>query len=189
MQIWIRIWALIKNKEKQTAATIKGVPNSYLSLINPDSVIYEGDFVLQEDGDNFAVVGAALASQIEAGVFFIRPISIYAPKHNTKVNLSQPERSFNERQIYISGVYAVNQQEIDSKFVFVSIDFARELFNYGSVASAIELKFKNGTNISKARKEISSILGDNYKLQNREEQHEDFYKMMKIEKWDRKSVV
>ena len=38
--------ALIKNKEKQTAATIKGVHNRYLSLRNPKTVIYAGEFVL-----------------------------------------------------------------------------------------------------------------------------------------------
>ena len=176
--------ALIRNKEKQVPVTVKGVSPEYLQLISPDSVLYTGRFILSGGDEDFAVVGAALASQIDAGVYFVQPISLYAPKYNAKINLSNPERAFNERQMYISGIYATNQQEIDSKFAFVSIDFARELFGYGEeVVTAIELNLKPGTNINHAKSELRRLLGDKFLIQDKREQHEEFYRMMKIEKW------
>jgi ABC-type lipoprotein release transport system permease subunit len=175
--------ALIRNKEKQAPVTVKGVSPEYLQLISPDSVLYTGRFILSGSDENFAVMGAALASQIDAGVYFVQPISLYAPKYNAKINLSNPERAFNERQMYVSGIYATNQQDIDSKFAFVSIDFARELFDYGEIATAIELNLKQGTNINRAKDELRRLLGDKFLIQDKREQHEEFYRMMKIEKW------
>ncbi len=124
-----------------------------------------------------------MASQIDAGIYFANPVSLYAPKYNAKINLSNPEKAFNERHIFVSGIYATNQQEIDSKYAFVSIDFARELFDYGEVATAIELSLKKGTNINQAKAELYRILGGNYLILDKKEQHEEFYRMMKIEKW------
>ena len=175
--------ALVRNKEKQSAVTVKGVSPEYLRLIAPDSVLHSGYFILTEGDADYAVIGAALANQIDAGVYFVRPISLYAPKYNAKINLSNPEKAFNERQLYVSGIYTVNQQDIDAKFAFVSIDFARELFDYGEVATSIELELNKGANINRAKEKLSRILGDKYLIQDKEEQHEEFYRMMKIEKW------
>ncbi len=175
--------ALVRNKEKQAAVTVKGVSPEYVHLITPDSVLYGGRFVLSESGMDYAVIGGALASQIDAGVYFVRPVSLYAPKYNAKVNLSNPEKAFNERQLFVSGIYSVNQQDIDGKYAFVSIDFARELFDYGEKATGIELKLKKGVSLNYAKNELHRLLGDKYLIQDKEEQHEEFYRMMKIEKW------
>ena len=174
--------ALIRNKEKQAAVTIKGISPEYLQLIVPDSILHSGYFVVSKEEDDYMVIGAALASQLDVGIF-VNPVSIYAPKYKAKINLSNPEKAFNDRQLFISGVYSVNQLDIDSKFAFVSIDFARELFEYGEKATAIELNLKKGVNINRAKGELHHLLGDKYLIQDRKEQHEEFYRMMKIEKW------
>jgi ABC-type lipoprotein release transport system permease subunit len=174
--------ALIKNGDKQTAVTIKGVSPEYLNLIAADSVIYDGNFTLQRGNENYTVIGAALASQIEAGVFFVHPVSFFAPKYKAKVNLSNPERAFNEKYLYVSGIYNINQEEIDGKYAFVSLPFAQGLFEYGNKATAIEIKLTEGTSIKQAKKELQQIMGNDFKVQGKEELH-DFYKMLKIEKW------
>ncbi len=177
--------ALIRNREKQAPVTVKGVSPEYLQLIHADSVLHSGYFVLAEEDENYVVAGAALASQIDAGVYFINPVSLYAPKYNAKINLSNPEKAFNERHLFVSGIYATNQQEIDGKYAFVTIDFARELFDYGEMeaATAIELNLKKDVDIDRAKGELRRILGENYLIQDKKEQHEEFYRMMKIEKW------
>jgi ABC-type lipoprotein release transport system permease subunit len=174
--------ALLRNKEKQTAVTVKGVSPDYLDMIVVDSIIYDGYFRLQRGEDNYTVIGAALASQIDAGVFFVHPLSFYAPKYKAKINLSNPERSFNEKFLYVSGIYNVNQQDIDSKFAFVPLSFAQDLFEYGDKATGIEVKLKEGTDIKQAKKQLQRIMGNDFQVQEKEELH-DFYRMLKIEKW------
>ena len=175
--------ALVKSPGKQTVATVKGVAPEYLRLISPELVLYDGDFILSENGKDYAVIGASLAGQLEVNAHFVYPISLYAPKQGVKVNLANPEKAFNEQLLFVRGIYSVNQQDIDSKYIIVPITFAQDLFGYGLKATAIELKIKDGVNIHNAKREIGQLLGDNYLIQNRQELHEEFYRMLKIEKW------
>ena len=47
---------------------------------------------------------------------------------------------------------------------------------------SIELSIR-GANIETAKDELKEILGPQYSVKDKEEQHEDFYRMLKIEKW------
>ncbi len=175
--------ALIRNKERQTSTTIKGVAPNYVLMISSDSIMMEGEFVLEQEGTAYAVIGGALADQIESSSQFIRPISLYAPIHNSNVNLANPEKSFHIQHYYLSGIYATGQIEVDSKYTFLPLVSAQELFGYDDDVTSIELKLKKGTDVKKAEKEIADLVGERFNVQNKEEQHEDFYKMMKVEKW------
>ena len=175
--------ALIRNKEKQTSTTIKGVAPNYVLMISSDSIMMEGEFVVEQEGTAYAVIGGALADQIESSSQFIRPISLYAPIHNSNVNLANPEKSFHIQHYYLSGIYATGQIEVDSKYTFLPLASAQELFGYDDDVTSIELKLKKGTDVKKAEKEIADLVGERFNVQNKEEQHEDFYKMMKVEKW------
>lgn len=175
--------ALIRNKERQTSTTIKGVAPNYVLMISSDSIMMEGEFVVKQEGTAYAVIGGALADQIESSSQFIRPISLYAPIHNSNVNLANPEKSFHIQHYYLSGIYATGQIEVDSKYTFLPLASAQELFGYDDDVTSIELKLKKGSDVKKAEKEIADLVGERFNVQNKEEQHEDFYKMMKVEKW------
>ncbi len=173
--------ALIRGQEKQTFATIKGVSQNYNQLIDAQSITESGSFILQDSKREYTVLGVALANQIEANLGFT-PVSFYAPKYATKVNVANPSGAFNSIDVNVRGIYATHQYDIDSKYAFFPIQHTRTLFNYGNVVSAVEVKTDNGKS-NEVQKAIQRALGDRYTIQNKEEQHEDFYKMMRIEKW------
>jgi ABC-type lipoprotein release transport system permease subunit len=56
------------------------------------------------------------------------------------------------------------------------------MFNYNGLVSALEIKIK-GDDVESAKTDIQNALGEGYVIQDKMEQHQDFYKMMKIEKW------
>jgi ABC-type lipoprotein release transport system permease subunit len=174
--------ALVRGKEKQTFVTIKGVPQNYNEAVNADSVIEAGKFKLEDENGIYTILGAALFNQIDASVGYDNPVSFYAPKYATKVNIANPNQSFNTQYAYISGIYATHQMEIDSKYAFLPLQYAQEMFNYNGLVSALEIKIK-GDNVESAKTAIQNALGEGYVIQDKMEQHQDFYKMMKIEKW------
>lgn len=174
--------ALIRGKEKQTFVTVKGVPHNYNEAVNADSVIEAGKFKLEDENGIYTVLGAALFNQIDASVGYDNPVSFYAPKYATKVNIANPNQSFNTQYAYISGIYATHQFEIDSKYAFLPLQYAQEMFNYNGLVSALEIKIKDD-DIESAKTAIQNALGEKYVVQDKMEQHQDFYKMMKIEKW------
>ncbi len=176
--------ALIRNKERQTMVSVKGVSSSYAELTNVNEVTQVGQFLLS-DGEGYSlVVGGALADQIDVAMGSFHPVSLYAPKHDVKINLANPEKAFAQQDIFLSGIYSTGQLDLDSKYAFVDISFARRLFGYGEDdVTSLELKLSPDADADLALRTISDILGPEFKVQNKEQQHEDFYRMMKVEKW------
>jgi len=176
--------ALLRFKDKQMPATIKGVSEDFRKMTRIDSIMYDGEFTLYDGAFQRAVPGVGVASILGLGSNFIDPLMIYAPKRSAKINLLRPENSFNQVGAFVSGIFAVQQLQYDDHYVLVSVSLARDLFEYESnKVSSIEIKLTNAVDSEKAQKQIKAILGNRYEVKNRYEQQESFFKIMQIEKW------
>lgn len=176
--------ALLRFKDKQMPATIKGVSDDFEKMTRIDSIMYDGKFQLYDGAFERAVPGIGVASILGLGAHFIDPLYIYAPKRTTNINLLRPENSFNQLGTFVSGIFAVQQLQYDDHYVLVSIGLARELFEYDrNTVSAVELKLAGGADSDNVQKQIQTIVGDRFQVKNRYQQQESFFKIMKIEKW------
>lgn len=172
---------LLEYDKHQNPGIIKGVPDNYINLTGVDTLVVNGSFTLNDGHRPMAVVGAGLAYYLSVNINFVNPLFIYVPKRNGRISMN-PERAFSKAYIYPSGIFAI-QQEIDTRYMIVPIDFARRLLEYSTQASAIEIKLKSGTNQIKARDEIQQIVGNDYIVRTQYQQHEMLYKVMKSEKF------
>ena len=176
--------ALIKYAEKQVPAKIKGVSSEFSSVTNIQNIMYSGTFKLQESSYSYAVAGIGLAAQLNMGVSFLQPLSIYAPRRTARINMARPETAFNQKYFYLSGIFALKQAQYDDHYLIIPIQEARSIFEYSpNEATSIELKVAPDVNIKKLQKEIQQTLGKQFTVQNRNEQQESFYRIMRIEKW------
>ena len=176
--------ALLRFKDKQMPAIIKGVSNDFEKMTDIDSIMYDGHFILYDGGFQRAVPGIGVASILGLSAHFIDPLYIYAPKRTSKINLLRPENSFNQIGTYISGIFSVKQLQYDDHYVLVSIGLARDLFEYEkNKVSSVELKLAKRVDKEKVQKQIQTLLGNRFQVKNRYEQQESFFKIMKIEKW------
>ncbi len=175
--------ALVKYRERQEVAVIKGVDDHFVDLLRIEDVIIDGRFVLREDIVDYASLGIMLATRLGIKAGFVSPLEIYAPKRDEQVNLANPATSFNREFAYIASVFCINQQEYDEQYMIVPIALARELFRYDREVTAIELKLDPNVNTGKIKKEIQDILGDSFVVKDRFQQQEASFKMMQIEKW------
>jgi len=173
--------ALLRYGEKQYIATIKGVGDEFVMMSGIDSMIFEGEFLLKDQKNRFAVVGQGIASNLSIGLSFITPIQIYVPKRTTNVVLT-PDNAFNRKYIFPSGIFAI-QQDFDSKYIIVPIEFARDLLDYTSELSSIELKIDPSFNQKQVQEDLKRLLGNEFDVKNRYEQQEFVYKIMQSEKW------
>jgi len=173
--------ALLRYGENEHIATIKGVSDEFIKMSGIDSMIVNGDFILKHNNNNFAVIGQGVAIYLSVGLNFSTPIKIYVPKRTKNVSFN-PETAFNKKNIFPSGIFAI-EQNFDSKYVIIPIEFARKLLDYTTEVSALELKINPEFDQKEVKKEIQNILGSEYVVKNRYEQNELFYKIMKSEKW------
>lgn len=175
--------ALIRYHDRQDVAVVKGVDDTYQHLTMMDSALIDGNFTLQDEVADYALLGVGLSSKLGARPGFASPLELYVPKRDVKVNLSNPSSSFNWKYAYTGGVFMINQQVYDEGYMIVPLSLARELFHYDKEVSAIELKLTEKADLSSVKKQIKSILGNEFIIRDRFEQQEASFKMMQIEKW------
>lgn len=173
--------ALLRYGERQYIATVKGVDNNYTIVSGIDSAMWDGEFVLKSETDrSFAVPGIGIARYLGLNINFITPLNIYVPRRTGSVTLN-PDNAFVRKFIFPSGIFQV-EQEYDSKYVYVPLDFARELLDYDTEVSAVEIKLRSDADAKKVRKEVETVFGREFLIQNRYEQQEIFYKVMQSER-------
>jgi lipoprotein-releasing system permease protein len=175
--------ALLYYKKQQYLATIKGVDSLYQTH-SPltDSMLVAGNMVLQEGNFDFAVPGYGVAYFL--GLDLNAPdnlISVYIPRRTGNMNITSQE-SFSSLTIRPTGIFSV-QQDFDDKYMLVPLRFARQLLEYESEITSIEIRLAHGADVDKIRAKVKQICGDGFKVQNRFEQQEVLYKIMKSEKW------
>ena len=176
--------ALLSFNDWLMPARIMGVSESFNKVTKIDSIMYDGRFLLFDGAFERTVIGIGVANKLGMNAQMITPLQILAPKRTVRINMVRPENSFNPASAYISGVFVVNQPEYDDEYVLTSLNLARELFEYDqNTVSSLELKIKPGVSVQKTKSEIRQILGDNFKVLDKYEQQEDFFKITKMEKW------
>ena len=174
--------ALVKYKDKQYIATIKGVCDDYQKISRIDSMIPEGEFILTHDSNNFAVVGQGVAYNLGLNLNdYLNPLEIYVPRRGTQ-NFSNPLEAFNTEVLFPSGIFSI-QQDFDIKYVFVPLRFTRRLLDYKNEVSSLEISIAPDADLDKIQSQVSQLAGDSFKVKNRFEQQELLYKIMKSEKW------
>lgn len=184
--------ALLKYDEKQVIATIKGVSDDFVKMTRLDTVTREGEFILQHDSIDYAVLGYGLARRLNISLTdFMHPLEIYVPKRGTRAVLN-PEDAFLVRSVEVSGVFSLND-DFDYRYAILPLSLSRTLLGREKELSAIEIGLKPGANIENVKNEIRGLLrpGQNtgprndvqYEVKTRYEQNEILFKTINSEKW------
>ena len=176
--------AMVQYKGRQTMVVIKGIEDNFNQLTAIDSILYgRGDWILHDEVVDYAIPGIELVSVLGTGIRFLDPLEVYAPKRGVKINVANPSTSFESSYLHSSGlVFAVNQQKYDASYILTSLSFARELFQYETEVSSIELRLVADADLKKVKNEIKRILGNDFLVLDRYEQQADTYRIMEVEK-------
>ncbi|MBS2098312.1 FtsX-like permease family protein [Carboxylicivirga linearis] len=175
--------ALLKFDKRRAPAMVLGVDSTFNKISSIDSIIVDGEFKLHHKNSNLGVIGGLLADQLALRLNFVTPLVMYVPKRTGSINMMAPQNAFRKEYINPSGIFMVQQPEYDSQYLIIGIDQARRLFEYDSnIISSLYVKVTNPDLTDKVKKEIEKISGSKLKPLNREEQHQAFYKVMRVEK-------
>ena len=176
--------AMVQYKGRQAMVVIKGVEDNFDQLTPIDSILYgRGELVLHDEVVDYAIPGIELVSVLGTGIRFLDPLEVYVPKRGARINVASPVSSFNSDYLHSSGlVFAVNQQKYDASYILTSLAFARDLFQYQTEVSSVDLKLKEGSNMHQIQDEIERLLGEDFRVLNRYEQQADTFRIMEVEK-------
>lgn len=177
--------ALVQYQGRQAMAVIKGVEDNFEELTPIDTILFgRGELLLHDEVVDYAIPGVQLLATLGTGIRFLDPLEVYAPKRGAKVNMANPAASFTGGNLFSSGlVFAVNQEKYDGSYILTSLKFARQLLQYTTEVSAINLKMKEGTDIDAFKRKLEKHLGERFRVFDRYEQQADTFRIMKIEKF------
>lgn len=175
--------ALVYFEDKQMPVQLMGVDTSFSALTGIENIITDGHYEVYDGAFDRAVLGQGLAWKLGIGARFIHGIQVYAPKREGKVNMLRPDANFNQERCFIAGTFAVNQQKYDDNLMLVDIGLTRRLLDYDSTeVTALQVGVNEAYSIKQTKREIATVLGDGYVLQDRYEQQEDFFRILRVEK-------
>lgn len=174
--------ALIKNEDRQCIATIKGVDSNFIYTSRITENIIDGNFSLSDVEIPSASVGSVIAYTLSLNLAAtFNALTIYVPKKDASfTNIA--EEAFYEKTIQPTSVFGI-QQDFDSKYVLVPLQFAREITGEEKRVSAIEISILKNADAKNIITQISSITGKNFLVKDRIQQHDFIYKILKSEKF------
>lgn len=169
--------ALIKNNEKQTLVSVKGVDDDFSNVTSIDSSITEGTFSINNQ-KSYIVLGRGIANNLGVNIMEISSeLSLLSPKKG-KSSAFDPQDNFTQVFLTPNGVFSLND-EFDFQFVFVSLATARQLFGDSTRLSAIEIKCRDQELV---QEKLIAALGDEYVVKNRYQLNDVLFKTLETEK-------
>ena len=175
--------ALAMYAQLQMPVRLKGVPDDYNTMNDMDSVIVDGTWKLRDQVSRFAVAGAGPAVRLMVRPDFLGMVRLYAPQRQGRVNIANPMGAFRQDSLFVSGIFQLQQNNYDADLIFVPLDVARNLFDYESEATQVEVKLAAGANEQQVLRTIIQTLGQGYQVKNRLMQQREAYRLVNIEKW------
>lgn len=173
--------SLLRYDDRQFIGRIKGVDNAFMANTHLDTVMVQGDFILSENNQNYAVVGANVQYNLGINVNDrIRGLQIYSPKKGASASFAQVDE-FNVKSLFPVGVFQSGQDWDD--IVFIPMPIARELLNEPYNVSAIEINLKNKDGVDDFIAKIKQNVSKNIVVKNRVQQNALLYKILNSEKW------
>lgn len=175
----LREQALARSGSNQMPIHIMGVPSEFINAARIDSIIIDGEPILQEEPlTAFSSIGVALGTNLRPAS--VMPMEVYVPRRVGRINTANPGTAFRSDLFYMAGVFQVEQDTYDSDLLIIPLTSARELLDYSTEASEIAVFTADP---EKTRGAVEATVGSGYLVKNRVQQQEQSFKMIQTEKW------
>jgi lipoprotein-releasing system permease protein len=173
--------ALLRYNDRQMVVKVKGVSENFFEQNEIAESVVEGNSQLIYNDTYHALIGRGVQYQLS-----IRPNNQFVPlqflyPRNTKFNPLNPEGAFNSLNLTPGGIFAIERQ-YDDAYVFVPLNFAEELLEYGRRRTALEIKVDEKFRVEQVKQSLQKLLGPTFKIQNSDEQHTSLLRAVKVEK-------
>ena len=172
---------LLKYNESQKLVKMKGLSDNFIESSNMNPYIVDGRFAFRKDSVQYAIVGNGIRYALSINMqddFY--PLQFFYPK-NVKPGALDPSNYFSRANIMPGGVFRL-EQHYDDEYVFVPLDFAQNLLNYGDKRTSLEITTTDNVTIEEVQDQLIAVLGDDFRVLNSDQQHSDLYKILRIEK-------
>jgi lipoprotein-releasing system permease protein len=173
---------LIRFDQKQLVVRFKGVDSSFLAANRLKGQVVEGEYFIGDSTQAFALVGIGVF--LNMGMSFentVEPIQAWYPDHDRLRRFAISENTIRSQVFFPAAVLEV-EQNFDNQTVIVPLAWMESLVGSPGSRSAYEIMLAENADDSQVKARLIEILGKDYTVQTRDEQHALLLKAIKIEK-------
>ncbi|MFT3903137.1 MAG: FtsX-like permease family protein [Niabella sp.] len=174
---------ILQNGDNQKLAYLKGVDSNYRYAAGVVNCIYDGKYDIGTAESPKLILGAGIAASLGSNASLTDyPLMIYVPRKSDS-EMFDEVNNITSDSIHLAASFLI-QQDFDDKYAITNIDFLRAAMslpddNY----SGLEIAVSNPAQTEKIKKQLQTLLGASYKVQNRYEQNQSLYSIMNMERW------
>ncbi|HRG78830.1 MAG TPA: FtsX-like permease family protein [Cyclobacteriaceae bacterium] len=177
----IEDYAYVRYRDADMVVTMKGVSDNFIDQHRLDDHLADGRLVLKENNIDYAIIGRGVQYALSVGVSEnLFPLQVFYIK-NMKSSSLDPSQSYARKSIEPGGVFSI-EKNYDENYIFVPLQFAQDLLNYGNKRTSLEIQNDKNSDLKSVQQKISQVVGENFNVLTNEEQHKDLYRLLKIEK-------
>lgn len=187
---------LLKGVNRQDYAKVTAIKDIIIDSRQPAAELLKNSTTEATFNDEWEECIMSVGVAARLGIRPGESVLLFTPRREGRVNLANPASSFLRDSVTVAAVYKSDQSQYDENRIVVDIDLARDLFQYDSEASAIEIKGSPGISPENLAAKITFALGgenieenksgdegEKYVVKDRLQQQEMNFRMISIEKW------
>ena len=174
--------ALFEYNGIQEIGVIKGVDENFIDVTRIDTtfIANTGPYKLKAGNAYLGIFSFDLASKLTLNTNDkLSDVRVYMPLSKS---ILPGGKEFKIKSIYPGAVYALKNSD-GYQYVLASYELVNNLLQSKNSNSFLEIKITPDANVSTIKAELSSLLGENFKIKTKYEQEETYLKIIKIEKW------
>lgn len=175
--------ALLRSADNQALVHLKGVDENYKKINTISNHIMNGEFDFGSSEKPLIVLGAGIEGSLGVRADESEnPLSVYIPRKSESEELDQ-FNNISSDTVHTSGAFMI-QQDFDSKYSITNIGFLKDRLQLNADDySAVELAVNDADKADQVKKALEVVLGNKYKVENRYQQNQSLYSVMKMERW------
>ena len=174
---------LIENNGTEIIAEIKGVDSNYSKLVDVNEIVKLGDY-FEEDlyrNKDVLVLGASIRYRLSADINnMFSQLTITSPRRDAKY--IKDANDLVQSVFMPIGVFSV-QSEYDNQYVLAPLNRVQLMLDPELMwLLAVEINILDSNKMLLIKEELQNILGEDYVVKTRLEQHDFLYKLLNSEK-------
>jgi lipoprotein-releasing system permease protein len=174
-------YAYLRYQDANQIVTLKGVSSNFVEHKRLNDAMVAGALVLSKDSVDYAIVGQGIEINLSIDVTNpLYPLQLYYIK-NPSAKTLDISALYNQRNIAPGGVFSI-VQNFNDNYILVPLHFAQALMGAGNKRTSLEIKTVEGADLRQVQQHIKAALGPTFSVLTHEEQHQDLYKLVKMEK-------
>ena len=173
---------LMEHNNNEVIVELKGVDDSFDEIVEIDSLLKLGGYFYDDlyKENDVLVLGAGVMNNLSVDLNNIfSKIVVTVPEKESKYIRDSSDI---ERSVFTPiGMFSV-QSEYDNKYSISPLKRVQKLLDREGEASSLEILLKNEKDMDELKLKLQQILGEDFIIKTRIEQHQFLYKLLNSEK-------